>query len=107
MASGAHWRAHGGIPSCILGTCMLTEHRLPSCETVRAPDLAAWIVLTEGTRPGRQHDPRLLRLGVDVHVGREAVRLIERAHAHEAHEIPEAGIMTPHGNAAGGAARDP
>src|SRR5262249_14687280 len=108
MASGPHWRAHGGIPSCILRPCGLTEQRLPSCQTLRAPDLAARIVLSERARPGRQHDPRLLRLGVDVHVGREAVRLIERADAHEAHEIPEAAIiMTPHGHATGAAARDP
>src|SRR5262249_34949922 len=47
-----------------------------------------------------------LALGEDVHAGRELVGVVERAHAHEAHELPAAAVMAPQCDAAPGASRD-
>src|SRR5262249_36748886 len=91
---------------CSLGMRALREQCLAAREAIGAPDLAALVVLAVGTRTGGQDHPRLLRLGVDVHVRREAIRIIECADAHEAHEIPETAVMTPYRDATGGAARD-
>src|SRR5205823_5347444 len=76
------------------------EQPLAARETLGAPDLAPPVVLAHGARTGGDHDPGLLRLGVDVDIGLKAIRLIERAYAHEAQRIPRAGVGAPEGHPA-------
>src|SRR6516225_11857984 len=65
------------------------------CQARLAPDIAAAVVLAEGTRSSRHHDPWLLRLGIDVYVRRKSIGLIERADAHEADPLARAEVMAP------------
>src|SRR5947207_10167735 len=72
--------------SCPLILPNLSSPRREQCgaprEAVGRPVLVGGVVLGHRRHAGRQHDPRLLRRGVDVDVGRQPVRLVERAHAY-------------------------
>src|SRR5687767_6224212 len=69
---------------CSLFHAVALTRRLEPCQARRRPFLLRIVEL--GKHPsarGKDH-PRLLRRGVDVHVGREADRFLERTDAHEA-----------------------
>src|SRR3546814_7714700 len=53
-----------------------------------------------------QYQPRLLRGGEDVDVGRARVRIVQRAHADEGDRRAGAGVMAPQRYPAAGAAHD-
>ena len=53
-------------------------------EAIRRPELLGVVVSFEGGDARGQRDPRDFGAGVDVHVGRQGVRRIEGADAHEA-----------------------
>src|SRR6266699_6526888 len=71
------------------------EQFLAAGETLGAPDVAPPVVLARRTCAGGDHDPGLFGLGVDVDVGTQSIRIIERAYAHEAQRIPGAGVGAP------------
>src|SRR5271170_8489142 len=84
----------------------LTQQGFAARQTLCAPHLTTVVILAEAARPGRDQHPRLLGLGVDVHVGRQTVRFIERADANETHDIAEPTVVTPYCNLARRAACD-
>src|SRR6267143_4918338 len=75
-------------------------------ETLRTPDVASPVVLAHRARAGGDHHPGLFRLRVDVNVGTQAIRIIERPYAHEAQCVPRADVGTPQGHTADRAAGD-
>src|SRR5262249_46628295 len=77
------------------GPLPLIQQRLPAPQARRAPHVATLVVLLERTGSGRQHDPWLPGLRIDVNVGPEAVWLIERPDAYKAHEVPQSAVVTP------------
>ncbi len=56
-------------------------------ETFFGPELVTIVVLFEGRGPWRKHHPRLFRRRVDMDIGGEAIRLIERADTNKAERI--------------------
>src|SRR5450755_933571 len=82
------------------------QQRLSALETLGTPELLAVVILVDGDGARRQNDPRLLRARVDVDVGRQPIRLVQRADTDEAHGVAAAAIVAPDGDAASRAARD-
>src|SRR2546426_9288779 len=68
------------------------DQSVTALETFLRPILRAVVVLFHDGRVRREDDPGLLRSGEDVNVGRQAIRLIERAYANKAHRITCAGV---------------
>src|SRR5690242_3328911 len=60
-----------------------TENRLAPRKARRRPKGLRIVVCLERGHTRRQRDPRQLGARVDVHVGRERARLVERTDAHE------------------------
>src|ERR1041385_2054020 len=92
----------------------LTEDGFAAGEAFRRPQLRRVVIRFEhfrrlaggGARAvTRQFHPRLFRARVDVHVGRQRTRLVERADAHKANLLAPA-IVAPQRGAAIGAAMD-
>src|SRR5579864_616343 len=83
------------------------EHRAATLETVRRPVAPAVVVLAHRGRIGRQHDPRLLRRGENVNVGRKAIGVVERADAHELQRVACTRVMAPQRDVTVGTADDP
>src|SRR6267378_3452771 len=75
-------------------------------EAFLRPVLVALVVLLDRGHIRRKHDPELLRRSEDVDIGRQAIRLIERPDADEAHDIPAAAVVAPQGDTASRAAGD-
>src|SRR5215208_6243941 len=73
-------------------------------QTVRRPQRLRVVVLVEGRRVVRQDDPADLRLRIDMDVGRDALRIVERAAADEANG--GAAVLTEDRDLAVGAAID-
>ena len=71
------------------------DQRSAPLQALGRPQLRGLVVLGHRRRLGRQHHPGLLRGGVDVHVGREPVGLVERADADEANRIAAAAVVAP------------
>src|SRR5262245_58873492 len=97
-SSTAFLRRARGLDPC--AQCLSTLQRI------------GWPVLLGGVVLGHRgvavgdHDPRLLRRCEDVDVGRQMIRLIERAYPHERVHRARAGIVTPYGDATARTARD-
>src|SRR6267378_181100 len=75
-------------------------------EAFLRPVLVALVVLLDRGHIRRKHDPELLRRSEDVDIGRQAIRLIERPNADEAHDIAPAAVVAPQGDTASRAAGD-
>ena len=75
-------------------------------EALLGPVFSRIVVLPEPRRHIlRQHHPWLLH-GEDMDVGRQAVRLVECTHAHEADRVSSPSIVAPQREVAGRAAQD-
>ena len=67
---------------------------LPPGQALGRPAFVQVVVLGHGHGTGGQHDPGLLGRREDVDVGRQVIGLVQRAHAHEAHQ-PVAAVVAP------------
>lgn len=84
----------------------LGAQRLAAGQALGRPGLPRVVVFGDCRRAFGQHDPGLLGGSEDVDVGRQAVGIVERADAHEAHGVAGTAIVAPHRDAARGAAPD-
>src|SRR6185437_14372163 len=72
----------------------------PALETVGGPDPAAVVIGLDRARSLRQANPRQLRARIDVDVGLDVPRRIQRADADEAQDVPGAAVIAPQRNLA-------
>lgn len=93
------------IRPSLKGRVGLPKYRLAPREAFGRPELRGIVIrLERGNAIGQSH-PRQFRARVDMHIGRECGRLIERAHAHEAQLLAPA-IIAPERGLAFGTAMD-
>src|SRR3546814_2259914 len=83
-----------------------SKQRAPPRQACLRPVLLAVVVLRHCRYACGQYQPRLLRGGEDVDVGRARVRIVQRAHADEGDRRAGAGVMAPQRYPAAGAAHD-
>src|SRR2546425_8663224 len=89
-----------GLVPLILFFFFFKDTAPPEISPLPLHDPLPILVLGHRRRARRQHDPRLFRRREDVDVGRKAIRVVERAHAHEAHRVSPAAVIAPHRDAA-------
>src|SRR5690349_8858811 len=101
---GRIWKPTTPARSC--DSFLLLAHGLATLDAVLRPERLVVVVLGDGGRAFGQHDPGLLGCREYVHAGRKPVRVVEGPDAHEAHAVPAAAVVAPHGDAALRAAPD-
>ena len=84
----------------------LTQNPLIPLQTLPRPHLLALIRPFPRRYPLRQHNPGLLARSKQMHIGRTAIRTIERAHPHEPKPQSLLMVMTPDRDAAPRTPRD-
>src|SRR3982751_4110325 len=88
-------------PNSAIPTPRSAENRPAAVEARRRPERRRIVIGLEGGRVLGQGDPGQLRARVDVDVGRQRRRAVERADADEAEHLAPA-VIAPQRDAAGG-----